>query len=59
MMDRKGHLDFGIDSQRYVSESIVSTVLELFISTVKCLRMNKFHSESTFVKSRLFISSTN
>lgn len=58
-MDPKGHLDFGIDNQRYVSESIVSTILELFISTVKCLLMNKFHSESTFVKSRLFISSTN
>ena len=26
-MDPKGHLDFGIDNQRYVSESVVSTIL--------------------------------
>ena len=57
-MDQKGHLDFGIDNQRYVSESVVSKIFELFISTVKCLPMNKFHLESIFVESRLFISST-
>lgn len=58
-MDQKGHLDFSNDNQRYVNESVVSKIFELFISAVKCLPMHKFHLELTCVKSRLFISSTN
>lgn len=57
-MDQKRHLDFGIDNQRYVSESVFSKIFELFVSTVKCLPMNKFHLERIFVEPRLFISST-
>ena len=57
-MDQKRHLDFGIDNQRYVSESVFSKIFELFVSTVKCLPMNKFRLERIFVEPRLFISST-